>query len=361
MKTRIHAIAGGIGFLMILLFWTSTAITELFANHETVAAVKALILKGMFILIPAMVIAGGSGMAMGKNRSDAPVIAKKNRMPIIALNGLLILIPCAWFLAGKAAAGEFDAIFYIVQALELIAGAANLSMMGLNIRDGLTMTGKIGGTRATSTERQQPAIEERAAGPLMAKSVPRLTSTEGEELTPKPLMALCRCGQSKTKPYCDGTHNEIGFTTEPMADRTPDGLNVFKGNQISVHYNRLLCSHAGECGKRSKKAFDTDRDPWIVPDNATPDQIRDVVKACPSGALSWSEQGKEAQHIIAEEPGITIERNGPYRVTKIPMISDLRTEGASSEKYVLCRCGASKNKPFCDGTHVDIGWADQST
>ncbi len=143
MKTRIHAIAGGIGFLMILLFWTSTAISELFASHETIATVKNGILWGMVILIPAMAIAGGSGMAMGRKRKDALTRAKKKRMPIIALNGLLLLVPAAWFLAGKAVAGEFDTTFYMVQVIELIAGAANLTMMGLNIRDGLTMTGKI--------------------------------------------------------------------------------------------------------------------------------------------------------------------------------------------------------------------------
>ncbi len=143
MKTRFHAIAGAIGFLMIFIFWTSTAISELFASHTTVAVVKASILKGMFILIPAMVIAGGSGMAMGRKRKDALTRAKKRRMPIIALNGLLILLPAAWFLAGKAAAGEFDGTFYTVQVVELIAGAANLTMMGMNIRDGLKMTGRI--------------------------------------------------------------------------------------------------------------------------------------------------------------------------------------------------------------------------
>ena len=147
MKKRIHAIAGGIGFLMIFLFWTSTAIAELSASHETIAAVKALILKGMFILIPAMAIVGGSGMAMGRRRKDALTRAKKKRMPIIAVNGLLILVPAAWFLAGKAAAGEFDAVFYTVQVIELVAGAANLTMMGMNIRDGLKMTGKIKRTR----------------------------------------------------------------------------------------------------------------------------------------------------------------------------------------------------------------------
>lgn len=147
MKKRVHAIAGGIGFLMVFLFWTSTVISEVFASHETVAAVKGLILVGMLVLIPAMAIVGGSGMAMGRRRKDALTQAKKKRMPIIALNGLLILVPVAWVLAQKAAADEFDGTFYFLQGIELIAGAANLAMMGLNIRDGLKLTGKLGRSR----------------------------------------------------------------------------------------------------------------------------------------------------------------------------------------------------------------------
>lgn len=61
MKTKVHAIAGGIAFLMILSFWLSTVFSELFASHETIATVKGLILKGMFILIPAMIVVGASG------------------------------------------------------------------------------------------------------------------------------------------------------------------------------------------------------------------------------------------------------------------------------------------------------------
>lgn len=76
MKAKLHAIAGGIGFLIILLFWAPTVIGELFASHATVAAVKALILKGMFILIPAMVIAGGSGMSLSRKGKDALTRAK---------------------------------------------------------------------------------------------------------------------------------------------------------------------------------------------------------------------------------------------------------------------------------------------
>jgi hypothetical protein len=139
MIRRIHPIAGVIGFLTILTFWTSTAFSELFGTHDTIAAVKSMILSGMFILIPAMVIVGASGMSMGGRRKDAPVRAKKKRMPFIAANGLFILVPVAFYLEAKASVGAFDTSFYAAQILEVIAGATNLTLMGLSIRDGRTM------------------------------------------------------------------------------------------------------------------------------------------------------------------------------------------------------------------------------
>lgn len=139
MKTKIHATAGVIGFLTILIFWSSTVMSELFATHDTIALTKTLILKGMFILIPAMIVVGASGMNLGRRRKDAPAIAKKKRMPFIAGNGLVILLPAAFYLQSKAVAGEFDVLFYAIQLVELVAGATNLTLMGLNIRDGRRM------------------------------------------------------------------------------------------------------------------------------------------------------------------------------------------------------------------------------
>ena len=147
MKTKVHATAGSIGFLMIALFWTSTVYSELFTDHATVAAVKAAILKGMFVFLPAMAIVGASGMSLGGKRRDRLSLAKKKRMPIIAANGLLVLLPTAFYLESKAASGTFDMIFYAIQVLELLAGAANLTMMGLNILDGLRLTRRIGNGR----------------------------------------------------------------------------------------------------------------------------------------------------------------------------------------------------------------------
>ncbi|MEM7319519.1 MAG: hypothetical protein AAF408_10920 [Pseudomonadota bacterium] len=140
MIRKLHPVAGVIGILMIFMFWISTLLSELLGSYETIARVKGLILYGMIILVPAMAIVGATGMSLGQRRKDAPALAKKKRMPIIAANGLLVLMPAAFFLASKANAGSFDSAFFTVQIVELFAGAANLFLMGLSIRDGRRMT-----------------------------------------------------------------------------------------------------------------------------------------------------------------------------------------------------------------------------
>ncbi len=199
-------------------------------------------------------------------------------------------------------------------------------------------------------------IEERDGGPLVVKEAARLTGADGEALEAKPVMALCRCGQSNNKPFCDGSHKAAEFDSGRSDDHTPDGLRAYGGKDITVHYNRMLCSHAGECEARLKAVFDPSRNPWIVADNGSRDDIIAVVTACPSGALSYSEPDQPPQHAIDAAPGITIEENGPYRVAGIPLASARAADGGSTDKYVLCRCGKSKNKPYCDGTHHDVNW-----
>ncbi len=141
MPKKIHLIAGLLATLTIATFFLSTLVTELFGTHETVAMVKALIvMPGLFILVPAIAATGGSGVFLSKSRQGRLVEAKKKRMPFIAANGLLVMIPCAIFLNDWAAAGTFDSIFYVVQTLELLVGAVNLTLMGMNIRDGIKMS-----------------------------------------------------------------------------------------------------------------------------------------------------------------------------------------------------------------------------
>lgn len=116
------------------------------------ARLKSLIVTpGLWILIPAIAASGGSGILMSRSRRGRLVDAKKKRMPFIAVNGLLVLVPCALFLNRWAAAGTFDTAFYVVQAIELLAGATNLTLMGLNVRDGLHMAGRLRAPLPAST------------------------------------------------------------------------------------------------------------------------------------------------------------------------------------------------------------------
>jgi len=142
MTKIIHPLAGMLAIFTIATFWLSTALSELFASEAIIISVKTAIPWGFFLLIPALAAAGGSGFALAKGRRVGLVGVKRKRMPFIAANGILVLIPSALFLASKAKAAQFDAAFYLVQAIELAAGAANLALLALNMRDGLKMTGR---------------------------------------------------------------------------------------------------------------------------------------------------------------------------------------------------------------------------
>ena len=143
MAKFVHPVAGVLALLTIATFWLSTAFSELFGSQALVTSVKTAIPWGFLLLIPALAAAGGSGFAMAKGRRAGLIGAKVKRMPVIAANGLLVLIPSALFLASKARAAEFDTVFYAVQALELVAGAANITLLGLDMRDGLRMKGRL--------------------------------------------------------------------------------------------------------------------------------------------------------------------------------------------------------------------------
>ena len=132
---RIHGTAAFIAMLCIVTFWLSTVISELFLSHSAVATVKRAILYAFVLLVPAIMATGMTGMKLGGKSSYPPIAAKRRRMPFIAANGVLILIPCAIFLSQRAGAGIFDGVFYAVQALELLAGAVNITLMALSIRD----------------------------------------------------------------------------------------------------------------------------------------------------------------------------------------------------------------------------------
>ena len=143
MLKMLHPVAGAIALLTISMFWLSTLFAELFGSEAFVVSVKTSIPWGFFVLVPALMAAGGTGFVLSKGSRAGMIGAKLKRMPFIAANGVLALIPAALFLASKARAGEFDTAFYVVQALEILAGATNIALLGLNMRDGLRLKGRL--------------------------------------------------------------------------------------------------------------------------------------------------------------------------------------------------------------------------
>lgn len=143
MKKFLHALAGAVAMTCIFGFLVSTLVAELFLAPTAIAAVKHTIVRCLWLLVPAMAAVGASGFALSAGRRGALVEGKMRRMRIVAINGLLILLPAAFYLDAKAAAGQFDGTFYIAQLAELIAGAVNFSLLALNMRDGLRLAGRL--------------------------------------------------------------------------------------------------------------------------------------------------------------------------------------------------------------------------
>ena len=208
-----------------------------------------------------------------------------------------------------------------------------------------------------------PRITPREDGPLVVEHPPRLTGPDGAEIETKAVAALCRCGASKNKPFCDGSHNDVGFQSAPDLSRlrnTPiDYSGEVEGVAVTISYTPVLCTHAAQCQARAAKVFNPKAKPWIQPENGNLTEILDVIAACPSGALRISVGDAPLQHMTTGEVGIRVEKNGPYHVTNVGLDAEFNSAGASRAKYSLCRCGLSKNKPFCDGSHHDAHWTDE--
>ena len=185
-----------------------------------------------------------------------------------------------------------------------------------------------------------------------------LRRQSGEKLTFEKKAALCRCGGSKNKPFCDGTHSKIGFSDKNLSDPKKDQRQSYAGKRITILDNRALCSHAGHCTDGLQEVFRHHDSPWIVADAASVEKVIEAIRKCPSGALSYAIDGVEAP-APQRPPMVTVADNGPYEVTGGVEPAGMKLgQGASAEHYTLCRCGASKNKPFCDGSHWDANFRD---
>lgn len=204
------------------------------------------------------------------------------------------------------------------------------------------------------------SIETSKDGPYLVKDLPSLENSRNEAIDVKQVMALCRCGASKNKPFCDGAHSQAGFKGDKHPERVPDKQDTYEGKDLIIRDNRGVCAHAGFCTTQAPKVFRMKEEPWINPDNQDTETTTRVIKLCPSGALSYT-KGQEIWNGETREPKIIVSKDGPLWVQGSPAFKDEQTDSKpeSKEHYTLCRCGASKNKPFCDGSHWSAGFKDE--
>jgi CDGSH-type Zn-finger protein/truncated hemoglobin YjbI/ferredoxin len=214
----------------------------------------------------------------------------------------------------------------------------------------------------------RPRIVVADSGPYLVTNAAAVRSHLGEPLPVPPQLALCRCGESGDKPFCDGSHARTGFSGAKDPKRVPDRRDTYPGAQLTVFDNRGICQHSGFCTSRLPTVFRTDAEPFVAPNGGRMDEVIRAVRDCPSGALSLEFDGVEARGLAEwhglREQAIEVSLDGPYRVTGGIPLADAaggevsRASGSSGEHYALCRCGHSQNKPFCSGMHWYVQFRD---
>lgn len=137
----------------------------------------------------------------------------------------------------------------------------------------------------------------------------------------------------------------------------------YSNKDITVVWQQDLCIHSTNCWKGLVKVFNPSEKPWIKMEGATTAQIIEQVEKCPSGALSFhyndQTETKQKENTTIETI-VEVSKNGPLMV--YGNIKVKHKDGTVVQKQritALCRCGGSSNKPFCDGTHVKIGFKDE--
>ena len=206
-------------------------------------------------------------------------------------------------------------------------------------------------------EDQKPRVEFVPDGPIVVRGMSELRNSRGEAVECRDPAYLCQCGASGNKPFCDGSHKAVEHKSARQIDPELIAVKNYSGTLLTVHYNAGFCSGAGHCVSLSPRVFDLDARPWIRPDVEPVDRVIATVDSCPSGALSYTRDGVHHRDDAERLPSIHIDRNGPYLVVGgVEVVTEVQPP--SPEHYTLCRCGQSRNLPYCDGAHLDVNFQD---
>ena len=179
--------------------------------------------------------------------------------------------------------------------------------------------------------------------------------TAGEDRASDGVYALCRCGRSANKPYCDRSHRSAGFDGTCTADRAPGATRrkVLQGVGITMTDDDSLCAGYEYCDRHGGVW----RTIAATADPATRDELMKQIAQCPSGRLQYIVDGQTEPAEPAYTAAIATIPDGPlWLMGRVPVET---ADGFTYEvrnRQLLCRCGASSNKPFCDGTHHKIGF-----
>ncbi len=126
---------------------------------------------------------------------------------------------------------------------------------------------------------------------------------------------------------------------------------------LTILWRPKKCIHAAVCVKMLPEVYNPQERPWLKPENATVAQLKAQIEACPSGALGWEMVGEKNQEQEVAGVQATVRENGPLLVK-----GQLEVTGIDGQKEMksgmtaICRCGASQNKPYCDGAHAKISF-----
>lgn len=131
-------------------------------------------------------------------------------------------------------------------------------------------------------------------------------------------------------------------------------IHRYQGEAIAVTFNSKRCIHAAECVKGLPAVFDPQRKPWVLPDAGSVDQLAAVIERCPTGALAFERKDGGKAETPAAENAVTIAEDGPlFARGDVEVLDGDKVVISREMRVALCRCGASKNKPFCDGAHAE--------
>lgn len=134
----------------------------------------------------------------------------------------------------------------------------------------------------------------------------------------------------------------------------------YEGAKVDVRWDGKLCIHVGECGRSECSLFEGGRKPWCDPDQATTDEVVEVVERCPTGALSYTRKdGGDAEAAPSRNTAVVTSRGPIYLRGQLDIAGADEAQTGLNTRAALCRCGQSKNKPFCDNAHIASGFDDQ--